>query len=61
MNIDVIKEYENKHVRIRKTDNYTLYGTILEIEGDTIIFESKYGKSAICVSAIIEIMEVEKK
>ena len=61
MNPDVVKHFlKYKKLKLIKKDNYALYGRILKIEHDSILFEStKQMVSAISLDAIAEITPLE--
>ena len=56
MNEEIVKRFVNKNVKLVKKNNYAIYGRIIEIEYDTVIFQSKQTTSAICLDTIAEII-----
>jgi len=55
MNVEIVKRFLNKNVKLVKSNNYAVYGKILAIEYDVIIFQSKQTTSAISLDSITEI------
>ena len=59
MNAEIVKRFVNKNVKLVKKNNYAIYGRIIEIEYDSVIFKSKKTTSAISLDSIAEIMPLE--
>ena len=59
MNSEIVKRFVNKNVKLVKKNNYAIYGKIVEIEYDSVIFKSKQTTSAISLDSIAEIMPLE--
>lgn len=59
MNSEIVKRFVNKNVKLVKKNNYAIYGRIIEIEYDSVIFKSKQTTSAISLDSIAEIMPLE--
>ena len=59
MNEEIVKRFVNKNVKLVKKNNYAIYGRIIEIEYDSVIFKSKQTTSAISLDSIAEIMPLE--
>ena len=57
MNAEMVKRFLNKRVKLVK-ENYALYGRILEVTEDCIVFESKTQTSVISVDLIQEISPI---
>ena len=54
MNVELVRRFLNQKVKIVK-ENYALYGKILEVTDDCIVFESHTQTSVINVDLIQEI------
>ena len=47
----------NKHVKLRKKDNYVIFGYIVELKKDCLIFQTKTAKALIsldCIESVVE-------
>lgn len=55
MNAEIVKRFLNRRVKLIKKDNYAIYGVIIDIEFDSVIFQSQQTTSAISLDCIAEI------
>ena len=60
MNAKIVKTFLNKNVKLVK-NKFPLYGKIIGVQDDYIIFQTKQTTSVISLSAIEEITPIDNK
>ncbi len=57
MNAEIINRFLNQRVKLVK-ENYAIYGTIISVEKDFLIFKTKSATSVISLDVITEITPI---
>ena len=57
MDYELVKEFEGKFVKLVRENDFVLYGTVLKVLKDAILFKTDQASSAIPISVIKEIIE----
>lgn len=61
MNKEILERFQNKPVKIIFTDGFILFGTIIEVHDDCVLFKTPKMTSVIAFSRIVEVAPVELK